>query len=94
MSKRVTPPSGHSLHANPFAWLAALLIDRILKFAFVKVKEWIAAAAIKTKLKKENAKDKQNADTYRTTLEDGVSDTAQVDASLGVLNDREPKPKP
>lgn len=91
MTKRDLTPSGRSLHANPFAWLAALFIDRILKFAYSKVKEWIAIAAVKTKLKKENAKDTLNAEAYKKTLENGVSEKDQVDASLDVLNDREPK---
>ena len=86
--------AGVMLFANPLAWLAALFIDRVLKFAWGKLSEWINTIAVKLKLKKEKGKDGQNADAYKQTLNDGATEADQVDQSLSVLNSRDPNRKP
>lgn len=86
--------AGVMLFANPLAWLAALFIDRVLKFAWSKLSQWINTIAIKLNIKKEKGKDEQNADAYKHTLNDGATEADQVAASLSVLNSRDPKPKP
>lgn len=80
--------------SGPLGWLASLFIDRVLKFAWSKLKEWLTTLAIKFKLKKEKGKDEQNADAYKQTLSDGATEADQVAASLGVLNSRDPNHKP
>lgn len=98
MSKRDTSlkklHANGMLFANPLAWLAALLIDRVLKFAWAKLTLWINTLAVKMKIKKEKGKDQENADAYKQTLKDGVSEKTQIDASLSVLNGRDPTHKP
>lgn len=74
--------------SGPLAWIASLLVDRILKFSFAKIQILIARIVVYFHLKKAKKADEINAEIFKKTLEPGANEHDQLKASLDVLNSR------
>lgn len=72
--------------SGPLGWLASLLIDRVLKFGWSKLQDWIAKLKKNSELKKETKKDESRGDIYAESLKDGAKEKDQINSSLDILN--------
>lgn len=73
---------------GPLGWVLSLLIDKILKFLWEKGKEGLTRIWQTISLKWFGKSQDKKSEKYEETLQDGVTEQEQIDATTDMLNGR------